>query len=88
MYGIEFPDAGISKTFTKVFFTRPDLNLFQSNTKSTKLLDYIDLDLSIDINSKLYSYLLDYLNKVVLEVNAVKYKIESTRQIKCNTIVS
>lgn len=52
------------------------------------LLDYIDLDLSIDINSKLYSYLLDYLNKVVLEVNAVKYKIESTRQIKCNTIVS
>ena len=44
MYGIEFPDAGISKTFTKVFFTRPDLNLFQSNTKSTKLLDYIDLD--------------------------------------------
>lgn len=52
------------------------------------LLDYIDLDLNIYINSKLYSYLLDYLNKVVLEVNAVKYKIESTRQIKCNTIVS
>lgn len=52
------------------------------------LLDYIDLDLNIYINSKLYSYLLDYLNKVVLEINTVKYKIESTRQIKCNTIVS
>lgn len=52
------------------------------------LLDCIDLDLNININNKLYSYLIDYLDKVVLEVNSLKYKIESTRQIKCNTIVS
>lgn len=52
------------------------------------ILDYIDLDLSININNKLYGYLIDYLDKVVLEINALKYKIEATRQIKCNTIVS
>ena len=69
MYNIEFPDAAIGKTFTKIFFTRPDLNLFDPESKSIKLLESIDNDPTYH-----YAY---YRNPLSLQLLTANYTADN-----------